>query len=1273
MAIKGSNVAETYQIEYESIFTIDEQSAAAVSKHTDRLLNKVTAQDQRYTSIVSKLKEMAGPEGVKGYTDALAKAEAKLKEVDAQLQKIKEKQSGDGDARGLNSSARKLNRLRKEAIVLIEQANRIEKDTISEYKQQEQAQKRLVELARRRVELAQKQTTVPLSKEMEHQLAVEKEKERITKRIALEQNEELRVAKEQLALQQKITRERTQQALSGRATTALPGTGGPAAPASTPTTSGIDKGSFLHKISTTAQYGAAAAGIYAITDALREGAAAILEYDTASRTLAAVIDGLSLDSARQLEDSLIDLGKAYGGSIDEINKAAILLGRAGIAHEDLAKATEVTIKLAKLTGDSLDVSSGAMITYLEVYGKAGETVESLGNKLAFMANESRLSTLDIETFSNYALAASEAAGLTVDAVSAMATEFSKAGVNASTIGTQIRSLTKVFLDTGDGVKTFFGELGIVQANFQADLVEGGEKSNQTIVALAKQLAGLTKEEFNRITASMDILQRNSLALLRQQANGIEKDITTLVDGTHQGIAAVDTILSGHVVTWEKFKNTVADLAIEMDKAIGFSAWFAEEIEGITALMSGNLDKAYDIKEAYILIQKQQELGIALQKEQVRNASLIGEEELAKSNQIIESISNEIKANEEKIKVLKKVDLISSDPQAATKTAINDRIESLAKEREAIEQNIAKFTQAIAVGEKYGYNVDGTKKLLEKETESLAKNTAGFEKLNASLEKIDPTKQIKEQEKLVKLFNITEQDVRNLTSATVALYEAGQIGAARSSAPVQALNENIKVNQRLIENLISKNKELKGLGLDTSVTSDIELQKNRSKVYSEYVKLRQDESGLSQAEIKVINKRAAGYKALLDFIDKQVESSKQLTQLQQAELSAVDKQLKATYEAAKLSDQQEGNARKLLLDQRDKVALARVDLETAKKIADESSKLASTKKSIAQADEDKKAVSEAELALEKAITNEVYKRETSYAKFNSSIDEQLQKEAILFGNDKERSDLAAEQVRALENINMLAEENRWADSQRLDAIAKQNELYDLQKIKLSELYQASIESADLLASSLGDYMTNVAMRAEDAWTSVRDAMIKGLIDITIKLLIIEPIAKSISQALSGVGGLGGLFGGTTSSVDYSGTLSNTGDFSGMSTEYVNLTGYAQGGAFENGSRLTAYANGGIVDKPTLFPMANGRGLMGESGPEAVLPLTRLANGDLGVRTDSSSESSETNIEFTIINDTGLPVNLTETKRKKDDKGKEFVTLLMTNLNFNPDVRNAIKSL
>ena len=46
-------------------------------------------------------------------------------------------------------------------------------------------------------------------------------------------------------------------------------------------------------------------------------------------------------------------------------------------------------------------------------------------------------------------------------------------------------------------------------------------------------------------------------------------------------------------------------------------------------------------------------------------------------------------------------------------------------------------------------------------------------------------------------------------------------------------------------------------------------------------------------------------------------------------------------------------------------------------------------------------------------------------------------------------------------------------------------------------------------------------------------------------------------------------------------------------------------------IQPFARGGIVDRPTLFPFAKGTGLMGEAGPEAIIPLKRGRDGKLGV--------------------------------------------------------------
>lgn len=48
-------------------------------------------------------------------------------------------------------------------------------------------------------------------------------------------------------------------------------------------------------------------------------------------------------------------------------------------------------------------------------------------------------------------------------------------------------------------------------------------------------------------------------------------------------------------------------------------------------------------------------------------------------------------------------------------------------------------------------------------------------------------------------------------------------------------------------------------------------------------------------------------------------------------------------------------------------------------------------------------------------------------------------------------------------------------------------------------------------------------------------------------------------------------------------------------------------------ILPFANGGIVNSPTLFPLRGGAGLMGEAGAEAIMPLARGGDGKLGVRT------------------------------------------------------------
>jgi phage-related minor tail protein len=103
--------------------------------------------------------------------------------------------------------------------------------------------------------------------------------------------------------------------------------------------------------------------------------------------------------------------------------------------------------------------------------------------------------------------------------------------------------------------------------------------------------------------------------------------------------------------------------------------------------------------------------------------------------------------------------------------------------------------------------------------------------------------------------------------------------------------------------------------------------------------------------------------------------------------------------------------------------------------------------------------------------------------------------------------------------------------------------------------------------------------------------------------LKGVAKSIIDTVYGIairpvtGALGGLLA------------------QGISGAVGSLMPFEKGGAFSQG-RIVPFATGGIVSSPVQFPMRGARGLMGEAGPEAIMPLARGADGRLGVQSGGS---------------------------------------------------------
>lgn len=161
-----------------------------------------------------------------------------------------------------------------------------------------------------------------------------------------------------------------------------------------------------------------------------------------------------------------------------------------------------------------------------------------------------------------------------------------------------------------------------------------------------------------------------------------------------------------------------------------------------------------------------------------------------------------------------------------------------------------------------------------------------------------------------------------------------------------------------------------------------------------------------------------------------------------------------------------------------------------------------------------------------------------------------------------------------------------------------------------------ETADAVIATWNtakDDMEGIMMQAfsgDSAMNSLNDLllgvvqMVQKMIMEIFRLKIVQPMLDGIFGGMKGGGQGGGFFGGLLKIGSQLGKAWSGG---------AGTKGFAHGGVFANDNRpLHAFANG-VVNSPKYFDMANGsRGLMGESGPEAIVPLKRTKSGDLGVQ-------------------------------------------------------------
>lgn len=295
----------------------------------------------------------------------------------------------------------------------------------------------------------------------------------------------------------------------------------------------------------------------------------------------------------------------------------------------------------------------------------------------------------------------------------------------------------------------------------------------------------------------------------------------------------------------------------------------------------------------------------------------------------------------------------------------------------------------------------------------------------------------------------------------------------------------------------------------------------------------------------------------------------------------------------------------------------------------------------------KRISDARTQMAKALTDVDVKLAKLEGNESKRVENQTKLIAEYEANAKQMVDnLALQGQRAREALGMSdsqaglfgqlnAENDRYNNEQRdlnkarnqfgadQDAIDKQakiaeqahKEMTDQINSDYAKMKAAQADWSSGVTSAWGNFQDqaeNVSGNVKQLFTGVFDGLTTTITDfVTTGKASFSDFAKSVLSDLAKilvrmalVNSMKAAFGGTA-----------VGDFFGITQ--------ANGGAWQNGVQM--FANGGaftnsIVSSPTAFSSANGLGVMGEAGPEAIMPLTRTSSGALGVRAEIDSSAT-----------------------------------------------------
>jgi hypothetical protein len=267
----------------------------------------------------------------------------------------------------------------------------------------------------------------------------------------------------------------------------------------------------------------------------------------------------------------------------------------------------------------------------------------------------------------------------------------------------------------------------------------------------------------------------------------------------------------------------------------------------------------------------------------------------------------------------------------------------------------------------------------------------------------------------------------------------------------------------------------------------------------------------------------------------------------------------------------------------------------------------------------------QLEIEEKMLKQQEDAQASYDKTLEGIAKEIEAKEFLLSLEglskkvrEEMIDARNVEIALQETLNALAEEGLGLSAEEIEALrakyaelAKLGRQVDTTKTKTNELgltFKSALEDAIVDGKDLGDILKGLE---------------QDIMRILTRKLVTEPLEKAADEIFSGID-FGDIFG--------------------------SIFGSANGNAFDQRG-VVPFAKGGIVNGATPFMFANGGrlGVMGEAGPEAILPLRRGSNGQLGVQSDGNGGTSVT---VNIIGATQQP----KVEQRDDGNGNTSIDVI-----------------